>query len=149
MPENYRWYRQDELVRRCIVINAAYAAMASGFSTKLEPVEKAEMSEEAQKVFLEKYRYVKAFVDATNAKVNLDQILFVAQVKRSIYGRSGFEIISDAKGTPDWLLSLESLKLEPHVKEETWELLGFKYDSTPTYEPEEVLYFTNLQLEND
>ena len=29
-PEAYRWFRQDELVRRCIIINAAYATMTRG-----------------------------------------------------------------------------------------------------------------------
>ena len=34
-PEAYRWFRQDELVRRCIVVNSAYATMTAGFETEL------------------------------------------------------------------------------------------------------------------
>jgi len=36
MPEDYRWFRQDELVRRCVVTNAFFATMTSGFRTVLE-----------------------------------------------------------------------------------------------------------------
>jgi hypothetical protein len=37
-------------------------------------------------------------VDDVNRLVNLDQALFVAQVKRSIYGKAGFEIVKDGNG---------------------------------------------------
>ena len=40
-PEGYRWFRRDELVRRCIVINASFATFAAGFDTELEPVDES------------------------------------------------------------------------------------------------------------
>jgi hypothetical protein len=89
-----------------------------------------------------------------NRKVNLDHALFVAQVKRSIYGKCVFEIILEyANGAPSWLLSLQSTsdpgtKLEPELSE-NWELTGFKYSGEHKYDPQEVLYFVNLELEND
>jgi hypothetical protein len=152
MDRNYRWFRQDELVRRCIVINAAYATMAAGFETELEPVQ--DMPEEKKQAYLEQFKYVKDYVDAVNRKVNLDHALFVAQVKRSIYGKCGFEIILEsANGAPSWLLSLQSTsdpgtKLEPELSE-NWELTGFKYNGEHKYDPQEVLYFVYLELEND
>jgi hypothetical protein len=152
MDRNYRWFRQDELVRRCIVINAAYATMAAGFETELEPVQ--DMPEEKKQAFLEQFKYVKDFVDEVNRKVNLDHVLFVAQVKRSIYGKCGFELILEsANGAPSWLLSLQSTseqgtKLEPELNE-NWELTGFKYNGEHKYAPQEILYFVNLELEND
>ena len=152
MDRNYRWFRQDELVRRCIVINAAYATMAAGFETELEPTK--DMSEEQKQAFIKQYQYVKDYVDAANRKVNLDHALFVAQVKRSIYGKCGFEIILESpNGAPSWLLSLQSTtdpgtKLEPELSE-NWELTGFKYNGEHKYATEEVLYFVNLELEND
>ena len=144
-PEGYRWFRQDELVRRCIIINAAVSVMSAGFETELEPTEK--LTEEQLPAFKEKFQAVKDFVDAANRAVNLDQALFVAQVKRSIYGKAGFEIVKDS-GKASWLLSVQSVKLEPDV-DENWVLQGFIYDGKETYTPEELLYFTNLQLEND
>lgn len=144
-PESYRWFRQDELVRRCIVINAAISMMSAGFETEIEPIQK--VSEAELPAFKEKYQPVKDYVDAVNAKVNLDEALLVAQVKRSIYGKAGFEIVKEDE-KPNWLLSVQSTKLEPDVTEK-WVLQGFKYDGKETYTPDEMLYFTNLQLEND
>jgi hypothetical protein len=144
-PEGYRWFRQDEMVRRCIIINAAFSMMSAGFETELEPTEK--VSEEQVPAFREKYRKVKDYVGAVNKAVNLDQALFVAQVKRSIYGKAGFEIVKDCN-KPSWLLSVQSTKLEPDV-DEKWVLQGFKYEGKETYTTDELLYFTNLQLEND
>jgi hypothetical protein len=152
MDRNYRWFRQDELVRRCIVINAAYATMAAGFETELEPVQ--DMPEEQKQAFVKQYKYIKDYVDTINRKVNLDHALFVAQVKRSIYGKCGFEVIREStNGAPNWLLSLQSTsdsgtKLEPELNE-NWELTGFKYNGEHKYQPIEVLYFVNLELEND
>lgn len=126
--------------------------MAAGFETELEPVQ--DMPEETKQAFIDQFKYVKDYVDAINRKVNLDHALFVAQVKRSIYGKCGFEIIREsANGAPSWLLSLQSTtepgtKLEPELNE-NWELTGFKYNGEHKYEPQEVLYFVNLELEND
>jgi len=71
-------------------------------------------------------------------------------VKRSIYGKAGWEVIFESEnGPPLWLLSLQSPKLKPDLDED-WTLKGFTYEGKPEmYEPEEILYFTNLQLEND
>lgn len=153
MDPNYRWFRQDELVRRCIVINSAYVTMAAGFETELEPVKEV-ADEKERAAFLEQYKYVKDFVDTVNKRVNLDQVLFIAAVKCSIYGKAGFEkILESPNGAPNWLLSLQcssspGRKLEPDVSDD-WELEGFKYDGQPRYRVEEILYFTNLELEND
>lgn len=145
-PEAYRWFRRDELVRRCVVVNAGFASMA-GFDTELEPVDDS-LSEDQKKALAEQYKYVKVYVDQINKEVNLDNTLFIAQVKRCIYGKAGFEIIF--KGTsPSWLLSLQSPKLEPNIDTDTWKLLDFKYEVASQYQPEDLLYFVNLQLEND
>ncbi|MCW3991642.1 MAG: phage portal protein [Candidatus Bathyarchaeota archaeon] len=36
MPGGYRWFRRDELVRRCIVTNAYFATMTAGFEIVLD-----------------------------------------------------------------------------------------------------------------
>ena len=140
MDKDYRWFRQDELVRKCVVTNAYFSTMTAGFETVLEAV--------GEDVDVEDYAFVKEGVDGFNKRVNMDQVLFAAQVKRSIYGKAGFEIVLDDEG-PAWLLSLQSTRLKPNVNE-NWELEGYKYEGRDGfYQPEEVLYFVNLQLEAD
>jgi len=141
MNEDYRWFRQDELVRKCIVTNAYFSTLTAGFDTTLEPT--------SRDVDLEDYGYVKDAVDDYNRRVNLDHTLFVAQVKRSIYGRVGFEVVLNEDGTPAWLLSLQSNRLRPRLSQ-GWELQGFQYEGRQNfYAPGEVLYFINLGLEAD
>lgn len=140
MPEDYRWFRQDELVRKCVVTNAYFATMTAGFETVLEAGDGVELGD---------YAFVKEGVDEINGRVNMDLALFVAQVKRSVYGRAGFEVVLDGDGYPAWLLSLQSSRLRPNVGE-SWELKGFSYEGRDGfYGPEELLYFVNLPLEAD
>ena len=140
MDPDYRWFRQDELVRKCVVANA-YFSTRGGFEPRLQP--------SIEEVDVEDYGHVKDRVDELNKAVNMDQSLFVAQVKRSVYGKAGFEIIVDGEGYPSGLLSLQSPKLKPDI-DENWMLTGFTYRGKKGfYEPDEVLYFTNLQLEAD
>jgi len=141
MGEDYRWFRQDELVRKCVVTNAYFATMTTGFETVLEATR--------DDVDPEDYAYVKEGVDDVNKAVNLDLVLFVAQIKRSIYGKAGFEIVLDEDNLPAWLLSLQSTKLKPNLTE-AWELTGYRYEGRDGfYEPGEILYFLNLPLEAD
>lgn len=147
MDKHYRWFRQDELVRKCVVTNAIFATMVAGFETELELTGVVEDSEE----ILKKYAYLKEEIDAINKTVNLDQILFVSQVKRSIYGHAGWEIIftDDSKKKPKWLLSLQSPKLKPKL-DDNWTLTGYTYEGKEGfYKIEEMLYLVNLSLESD
>jgi len=141
MHEDYRWFRQDELVRRCVLVNAFFATMSSGFETVLEAAREG--------IDPGDYAYVKERVDEANRRVNMDQALFVAQVKRGIYGKAGFEIVLDEEGWPAWLLSLQSPRLKPNLDPD-WRLTGYRYEGRDGfYGPGEVLYFVNLQLEAD
>ena len=136
MNEDYRWFRQDELVRKCIVSNALFATTA-GYETIIE----AENPD--------RYTHVEEKIDELNKTVNMDLTLFVAQVKRSVYGKTGFEIVLDEDDYPRQLLSLQSNDLKPDIDED-WTLTGYTYKGKKGfYEPTEVLYFTNLQLEAD
>ncbi len=140
MPEDYRWFRQDELVRKCVVTNAYFATMTAGFETVLEADSDVDLGD---------FSFVKEGVDEFNRRVNMDLTLFVAQVKRSVHGRAGFEVVLDADGEPAWLLSLQSTRLRPNL-EEGWRLTGFRYEGRDGfYEPGDLLYFVNLPLEAD
>ncbi len=141
MHGDYRWFRQDELVRRCVLANAFFSTMTAGFETVLEAVRPS--------VEPEDYIFVKERVDEVNRRVNLDRVLFVAQVKRSVYGKAGFEVIRGEDGYPAWLLSLQSPRLRPNLDRD-WGLTGFGYEGREGfYGPEDVLFFANLQLEAD
>jgi len=148
-PPALRWFRRDDLVRKCEVINAAFATFAAGFDTVLDPIDE-NISEQEKEQLQKEYADVKAFVDGINRRVNLDNILFIAQIKRSLFGKCGFEIVTDGGNAPARLISLVSDWLKPQVNKE-WMLTGYKYESTPEilYKPEEILYFVNLQLESD
>ena len=141
MNKNYRWFRQDSLTRKCILTNAYFASMTAGFETVLEAASKD--------VNVDDYVFVKEGVDEFNKRLNIDVVLFVAQIKRSIYGKAGFEFVLNEDETPARLISLQSDKLRPEVNED-WELTGFEYKGNKgMYEPHEILYFVNLQLEAD
>ena len=136
LSQDYRWFRQDELVRKCVLTNAYYSTQ-HGFSTVVEAGDAGDIGG------------VKDLVDGVNRLVNLDQALFAAQVKRSVFGKAGFEIVRDGGGLPAGLLSLESDRLRPEL-DEGWRLTGFSYGGREGfYAPDEVLYFTNLGLEAD
>ena len=148
MHKYYRWFRQDELVRSCIVTNAFFACMSAGFETVLEPADPS-LSEEEKERLLEQYAYVKHEIDDLNKRVNMDRTLFIAQIKRSIYGKAGFEIVVDEDLVPERLLPLRSDQLKPKLND-SWELVSFNYEGKHDfYQPQEVLYFVNLGLEAD
>ena len=107
MNQDYRWFRQDETVRRCVVANAFFSTTAAGFETVLD----AEGS-------TGDYSYVKERLDALNRRVNMDEALVVAQVKRSVLGRAGFEVVPDANGFPGRLIPLQSERLRPALDED-------------------------------
>jgi len=151
MNKYYRWWRQDRLVRRCTNLNAFFSTIAPGFETELQAtkVEDGVVIEDTEA--LSKYKDVKPFIDGLNTTLGMDRILFVSQIKRSVYGQMGWEIVLDDEGLyPDYLLSLQSEKLKPKVSK-TFDLEGFTYGNRRKlkYQPEEVFYMTNLQLEED
>jgi len=106
MNQDYRWFRQDELTRRCMATNALFATVG-GFETTLE-------SESP-----DNYTPIKETVDETNKRVNLDKLLHDAQIKRSIHGRTAYELaktdriqFNHSEGAHDdgfWALALAML----------------------------------------
>jgi len=68
MNQYYRWFRQDELVRGCIVTNAYFACMSQGFETVLEPAEPQRLSEQEKEKLLKDYTYVESEIDEMNKK---------------------------------------------------------------------------------
>lgn len=130
MDQNYRWFRQDELTRKSITLNASFSTQ-KGFETESEDNE------------------LKERIDDVNKKINLDKALYIAQIKRSIHGKAAFEIIRDKQEIPTKLLPLQSTQIKPEV-DENWNLTGFTYKGKKNfYTPEDVFYLTNLELESN
>jgi hypothetical protein len=71
------------------------------------------------------------------------------QVKRPIYGKAAYEIIYDSHGHPDRLLSIPTTQIKPVKNLSTRLLEGYIYNNTTPLNKDEVLYFLNLDLEND
>jgi len=152
MTPLYREYRRNWLVRRA-VNTLAFWTTKEGFDTKLElTVKQKGLTKDQEDRLIEPYSYVKDYVDDVNTTVNLDDALRTAQIKRSIFGRSAFEI----EGTitnPTRLIPLDSTLIEPLI-DKNWYLKGYSYAGqgsliSPYYLPNEVLYFTLNDFEGD
>lgn len=138
MHKYYRWFHQDARIKKCILTNAYFATMTTGFETALEAT--------SDKINLEDYAFIKERVNEFNKNVNMDLALLVDQVKRSIYGKTGFEIVLDEDEGPARMISLQGYKLKLNVSED-WEFTAFRYEGRDGfYDPDEVLYFINLPL---
>ncbi len=152
MDKYYREYRRNFLIRGA-VNTLAFWATKEGFDTVIELLDPAGMSDEQIAAALEPYEPLKDYIDQINARVNLDWKLRVAMIKAKIWGKAAFEIERDKKGQPIRLLALNSNFIMPLV-DRNWQLRGFSYQgrgslSDPFYQPEEVLYVTNNELEDD
>jgi hypothetical protein len=65
MPEDYKWFRRDELVRKCVVTNAYFATMIAGSETALEPP--------AENIDIENYTFVKEGPQASRLGTKIAQ----------------------------------------------------------------------------
>jgi len=114
--------------------------MVAGFETELEPVGDIEDPD----AVIEKYKDLKEKIDEINKRVNMDLVLFVSQLRRSIFGKAVWEIVLGTDNYPDWLLSLRSDDIEPKLTT-NWDVEGYSYKGRETvYEPEEILFFMNI-----
>lgn len=61
----YRWFRQDGLTRKCVLINAYFATMTTGFETVLKTT--------SDYINQEDYAFIKECIDEFNKQVNMDR----------------------------------------------------------------------------
>lgn len=149
LDDFYREYRRNFLVRGAVNARAFWVTK-EGFETVVEPVGK-------EKPAQSKMDELKAYVDRINAQVNLDSRLRLGLMKAMIWGKAGFEIEFQKQDAP-WaagnepvrLHSLKSTSLIPEVDLNAWKLTSFEYDGKKAfYDPEEVLYFTRNEMDDD
>lgn len=133
-------YKRISVVKQCINM-VGFWSTQKGATTQIETVDPDDEAE--------KYIHVKRAVDAINRRVNLDRSLWIAQVKRSIYGQGAFEIVRDNDNDIARLLPLKSDQLTPHVDED-WNLVAWNYNGeADKYKADEVLCFLHNELEAD
>jgi len=135
-------YETDDLVNQCINILAHFATQ-KGFETKIKTL--------SPDLDPEDYKDVKRKVDQINERVNLDHILYIAEVNRQIYGFSVFEVVGKYPEVQKIIpLRPEYTKIEVG---DDWEIEKIEYRTTKSgvieYTPEEVLIFVNQDLNGD
>lgn len=70
--------------------------MTKGYETILKPTD-PNLSGQEKKKLLKDYDFVKEKIDEPDKAVNMDLILFIAQVKYCIYEKAGFKIVFEVK----------------------------------------------------
>lgn len=130
-------YKKVSLVTQCINATSHYATR-KGFRTAIEV-----NTPQAQEILSK--------INNINRKVNLDNIIAMAIIKREITGRAAFEIVKDGNGQIVALLPLSSEAITPHLDEETQMIDYFEYTSAKNgrLEVEDVLYFPRMPFGRD
>jgi len=139
LSDYLKYYKTISLVRQCVNLRASFAT-SRGFFTEVEVLDDSDPEE-----FLD----VKKKVDEVNRKVNLDEVVYIAEIKREIFGFAGFEIVK-AKKEPVKLNPLQSALLEP-VLDENWNLDSYIYnnDEENPLKPDDIFFVGNDRLEGD
>ena len=134
-----KYYETISLVRQCINLRASFAT-SKGFFVEIQPLDGDDPEEFAE---------VKKKIDEMNRKVNLDEIVYIAEIKREVFGYAGFEIVK-AKKEPVKLNPLQSTLLEPNLDED-WNLDYYIYDNNEENQlkPEDIFFVGNDRLEGD
>ena len=144
MGEYYEEYLRNFLVRGAINARAFWTTK-EGSETIVEPADAPKAKE------------LKEYVDRINKTVDLDSRLRLALIKAQIWGKAGFEVEFKKQEKP-WahgnepvaLRSLKSSLLTPEVDLDNWKLKSFEYNGQKGfYNPEEVLYFSRNELDDD
>jgi len=131
-------FEKDDLAQYCITLLAQFSTL-KGFETKIKTLDGSDPQD---------HKDIKAKIDRMNQKVNLDQILYLGQIKRYIYGFAGFEILWDDEGYSK-LIPLKSEFLSPKITKD-YKLEGFKYYNTETLlPPHRVFFLTTDDLDYD
>lgn len=132
----YDAYKKVSLVAQCINALSFYATR-KGFHTTLDHARSEEVLKE---------------INELNRRVNLDNVITMAIIKREIFGRAAYEIVRDTRGDITALLPLMSDAIIPEIDEKTQMIKHFNYSyakKTGTLAVEDVLYFPRLALHRD
>jgi len=141
----FEWYKAISELRKPTNLIAAFATRC-GFETTVSCVEKEDDPED------EEYQKAKQIIDEINRRVNLDNVLYVSIIKKLVYGRAAWEIVTGRQtGKIVSLNPLYSPYAYPRIDGRTGEFAGVDYHvSGPRFIPtNRLLYFTNDTFEAD
>jgi len=164
MPTGYRQFREDALVRKCVILRATWATKA-GFETVLVPKEKfldkeGKPDKKAEETFLAGFQPLKEYIDRCNRTVNADFKWRNMLMRAKLQGKAVQQIVyadksekGQAIGDPKMLVPLRSDLVRPKTAPD-WTFKGVSYRGrgtvdTPAYTADELLYFINEDLDED
>lgn len=139
----YDVYKRVPLVRQCINMIAHFTTRR-GFDTHVEALTNKKDEQDM--------KLIKRHVDTINRRVNLDLALYIATIKREIWGRAGYEIVRDENKNIVMLLPLASTTLKPHIDKTTMQIDYYKYtdeQGDKQLDPQDVQYFVRDPLSYD
>jgi len=161
MPTGYRQFREDALVRKCVVLRATWATKA-GFDTIVEPIKEIPDDPDGEKkeAFLAHFQGLKDYIDRCNKTVNMDFKLRNMRIRSILQGKAVQQIVWADKaenglsiGDPRMLVPLRPDLVKPKIDKD-WTFKGISYKGrgslqNPAYTADELLYFVNEDLDED
>jgi len=107
-----KYYKETSLVRQCVDLRAAFTT-AKGFHTEVEVLD--------EKLDPDDFAWVKKVVDETNRRVDMDNVLYVSEIKREVFGFVIWEAIKtkqNGKFKITRLNPLEASETTPFINED-------------------------------
>ena len=140
----YNYYKATGTLRKCINLTASLTTRA-GFETTISCVDKKDDPTKPE------YLEVKRKIDELNRRVNMDNTLYITQIKRYLYGKAAWEITLDTRAKQIMRLDpLKSAYAVPIVSENgTFEGVEYYPSEQKIIPKNRLLYFTLDALEND
>jgi hypothetical protein len=139
----WNYYVSTSVLRKCINLIAGFTARA-GFETTIKCISDDDDPEK------EEYKAVKQKIDEVNRVVNLDNVIFVTQIKRYLYGMCGWQIVPGSKtGKIVGLQPLQTGYMTPRINK-VGEFTGIEYwPAKNNFIPKEMLIFFSLDTLED
>jgi len=139
----WEYYKAVSVLRKCINLIAGFTARA-GFETTIKCINADDDPNKPE------YLEVKRKIDEVNRQVNLDNVIFITQVKRYLYGMCAWEIVQGARTKA--IMELQPLRncyVYPKLNADG-QFTGVEYSPAKTgFFPKEKILFFNLDaLEN-
>ena len=107
-----KYYKETSLVRQCVDLRAAFTT-AKGFHTEVEVLD--------EKLDPDDFAWVKKVVDETNRRVDMDNVLYLSEIKREVFGFVIWEAIKtkqNGKFKITRLNPLEASETTPFINED-------------------------------
>jgi len=107
-----KYYKETSLVRQCVDLRAAFTT-AKGFHTEVEVLD--------EKLDPDDFAWVKKVVDETNRRVDMDNVLYLSEIKREVFGFVLWEVIKtkqNGKFKITRLNPLEASETTPFINED-------------------------------